>query len=228
MNDMDSAKEVFQWFGKILTKYDPIINNGGQIWNCNGDFYKVIGHELFVDFISPLLREEKWGELKEILKGTLQIGPTEHSRSGRKGDWTELSLYSPLITDEGKTRRRLSPHGDILKERHEKEPLASVVPFTEFTETDFFLHLFGTGKTEDRFSWRWYPRSDIWLHHTPKFIHDAVDYPTAIKICNALQISDVDELKRRLSHLPIQWDWRSPISDADIAKIGSTGGAQII
>lgn len=228
MNDMDSAKEVFLWFGKIVTKYDPIINNGSPRWNCNGDFYKLIGHELFVDFITPFLREEKWEELEEILKNTLNIGATEYSRNGRKGDWTEISEHCPSIEDEGKIRRRLSPHGDLLKTRHETEPLASLVPFREFVETDFFLYLFGSGKTEDRFSWRWYPRSDIWLENTPKFIYDAVDYPTAMRICNVLQISDVEELKRRLSHLTIQWDMRPPIRDTDIAKIGSMGGAQII
>lgn len=222
MNDLDLAKEVFQWFGKILTKYDPLIGKDGQIWNCNADFYKVIGHELFVDFITPFLREEKWDELTELLKGKLHVGPTEHNRNGRKTDWTELSTHSPLIEDEGKTRRRLSPHGDMLKERYEKEPLVSVISFKEFTETDFFLHLFGKGKTEGRFSWDWYPRSDIWLDRTPRFIEDAVDYSTAMKVCRALQISDVEELKKRLSNLTIRWDWHSPVSDTDIAKLGST------
>jgi len=228
MNDLESAKEMFKWFGKVLTKYDPLIDKDGKIWNCNGDFYKVIGHELFVNFVTPFLREEKWNDLKEILKETLQIGPTEHFRHGRKLSWTELSSPSPLIHDEGRTRHRISPHGDILKARHEKESLTSVVPFEEFAETDFFLHLFGEGETQDRFSWNWYPRSDIWLQHTPQFISDAIDYPTASKICSTLQISDVEELKNRLTHLTIRWERSSPVSDIDIANIGSTGGAEFV
>ena len=228
MNDIDSAKEVFQWFGKVLTKYDPLINRDGQIWNCNGDFYKFIGHELFVSFVTPFLREEKWSELKELLKGKLDVGPTEHSRTGRKDDWTELSEHSPLILDEGKTRRRLSFHGDLLKERHEKGELATLVSFKDFTETDFFLYLYGEGKTQNSYGGRWYPRSDIWLDHVPKFISEATDYPTAMKICGVLKISDVEELKRRLTYLGIQYDWRRPVSEDDIKKIGTQGGAQII
>lgn len=229
MNDMDSAKEVFQWFGKILTKYDPILAGGaGQSWNVDGDFYKFMGHELFVDFVTPFLREEMWDELKELLKGTFPVGLTQHHQSDTKQSWTELSEHSPWILDAGKVRRRLSFHGDLLKDRHEKGELASIIPFKEFTETDFFLHLYGEGQTQDVYHGPWYPRSDIWLHQTPKFISDAVDYPTAMKICNVLRISDVEELKRRLSHLTIRWDMHSPVSDANIAKIGSTGGAQII
>ncbi|MFA6430341.1 MAG: hypothetical protein WC229_02335 [Candidatus Paceibacterota bacterium] len=228
MNDMDSAKEVFQWFGKILTKYDPILEAGGQTWNCDGDYYKFMGHELFVNFVTLFLREEKWSELKELLKIPLQVGPTQHHINGRKESWTKLSEHSPWILDEGKTRGRVSPHGDLLKNRHENGELASVIPFKEFTETDFFLHLYGEGQTQDRYYGPWYPRSDIWLHDTPKFVSEMVDYPTAIKICSVLQISDVDELKRRLTHLTIHWDWHSPISDTDIAKIGTIGGAQII
>jgi hypothetical protein len=229
MDDVDSAKEIFQWFGKLITKYYPILSNGsGQSWNCDGDFYKFVGHELFVSFISPFLKENKFDELKEILKGTLLVGPTQHFQNEQKQPWGWLSGWSPLIDDEGRTRRRLSLHGDLLKDRHEKDTFKSILPFKEFTEADFFLHLFGQGKTEDRYRSEWYPRSDIWLKNTPRFILEAIDYPTAMKICNVLQISDVEELKRRLRGLQIRFDWHSPISEDDIKKIGSQGGAKII
>jgi len=229
MNDKKSSREIFQWFGKLLTNYDPILKSDGKTWNCDGDFFKFIGHDLFVNFINPFLREEKWDEIKELLKGILSVGPTSYSQNDQKESWTELSKHSPLLIDEGKTNRRVSFHADLLKARHEKGELVSIVPFKEFAETDFFLHLYGEGKTQDnKYYGKWYPRSDIWLQHTPRFIFEAIDYPTAMKICNALQISDVEELKRRLAHTQIKWDWHSPVSAADINKIGSTGGAVII
>ncbi len=229
MNDKESSREVFQWFGKLLTNYDPTLNGDGKIWNCDGDFFKFIGHDLFVNFINPFLREEKWDEIKELLKGVLPVGPTAHNQNDRKEPWTELSEHSPLLIDEGKVNRRTSFHADLLKARHEKGELASVVPFKEFSETDFFLHLFGKGNTQDnKYYGKWYPRSDIWLQHTPRFIFEAVDYPTAMKICNALQISDVEELKKRLAYSQIKWDWHSPVNAADINKIGNQGGAKII
>lgn len=227
MDDTDSANEIFQWFGKILTKYDPV-SGTGRTYNCDGDFYKFVGHDFFVSFITPFLREKKWSTLKDILKESLKIGPTDHYRNGTRMTWHELYGFSPLLADESKKRNRISLHSDLLKEMHEKDSVALVVPFKEFTEVDFFLHLHGDGKTQDRYHSRWYPVSSIWLKNIPEFILDSTDYPTAMKICGALQISDTDELKRRLGHLQIQWDWSSPIDNDDIQKIGSTGGAKII
>jgi len=228
MKDTDSAKEVFKWFGRLLTKYDPIIDEQGRVWNCNGDFYKFIGHEFFVIFITPFLKEERWDELKELLKGTFMVGPTQHNRNERKESWVELSEHSPLLIDEGTKRKRLSFHGDILKDRHGQGLLAEVVPFNIFAEADFFLHLWGPGTTTGEYRSGWYPRSDIWLRHNPRFVVEAIDYPTAMRICGALQITDVDELKRRLSNLQIRYEWHPPASKTDIDKIGSEGGAVII
>ncbi len=228
MDDIDSASEIFNWFGKILTKYDPI-SGSGRNYNCDGDFYKFVGHDFFVSFITPFLREKKWNTLKDMLKETLKVGPTDHHRNGTKTTWHELYQYSPLLADESKKRNRISLHSDLLKEMHENDDVARVVPFNEFTEVDFFLHLHGNGKTQDRYHSRWYPISScVWLRRTPEFISDSIDYPTAMKICGVLQIGDIDELKRRLTHLQIQWEWSSPIENDDIQKIGSTGGAKII
>lgn len=228
MDDMDLAKEVFQWFGKILTKYDPIHTGTGQTWNCDGDFYKFIGHELFTIFLTPFLRERKFDEIKEILRDTLQTGPTAHNVNGGKTPWTELSQYSPLLADEEKKRNRTSFHADLLKAVFEKESMKPLVSVKDFAETDFFLGFYGEGKTEDRYRGNWYPRIDIWLNTTPGFVIDAIDYSTAIKICSALRISDVDEFKKRMRHLAVRFDWSSPFDERDIAKVGTTGGAQII
>lgn len=228
MNDLDCAKEIVKWFGKILTKYDPIADSGKPIWNCNGDFFKFIGHDFFVNFITPFLREEKWAELKEILNTELLVGPTEHNRNERKESWSELSRHSPLLLDEGKKRRCISFHGDILKKMHEKEEWLELAPFKLFTETDFFLHLYGEKETQDKYYGQWYPRSDIWLNNTPRFLIEAVDYQTAIKICRALKINDIDELKKRLRGLQIRWDRLPPINEENIEKIGSEGGGTII
>lgn len=227
MDDTDSANEIFQWFGKILTKYNPV-SETGRIYNCDGDFYKFVGHDFFVSFVTPFFREKKWNILKDLLKEPLKVGPTEHQRNGAKMAWHELYGFSPLLADESKKRNRVSLHSDLLKEMHEKEDVSRVVPFKEFSVVDFFLHLHGEGKTQDEYHSRWYPISSIWLNQIPEFILDSTDYPTAMKICGALQINDIEEFKKRLGRLQIRWDWSSPFDNEDIQKIGSTGGAKII
>jgi len=226
MDDNDSANEIFQWFGKILEKYDPISDNI-RGYNCDGDFYKFVGHDFFVSFITPFLREEKWETIKNILSKTLIVGPTNYYRNGSKKSWKVLAQFSPMLADESKKRNRMSLHSDLLKEIHEKSDVAHVISLKEFTETDLFLHLHGDIKTQDRYHSDWYPRSAVWLKHLPNFISDSINYQTAKKICNVLQIGDVDEFKKRLGILDIVSD-NSFIENDDIEKIGSKEGGFII
>jgi hypothetical protein len=230
MNDKESAKEVFQWFGKLLTKYDPILpTGGGKTWNCDGDFFKFLGHEFFVNFITPFLREEKWDELKNILGETLKVEATQHYQNGRKGSWSELSDYLPLLADESKKVNKKDLHANILKERYTTGGLASTYSFRDFLETDYFLYLYGSGTTQDVYRGNWYPRSVLWLDHTPSFIIEAQNYPLAMKIGGVLGISDIDEFKRRISSSQnLHYARFFPITSNEINKIGSEGGAQII
>ena len=229
MDDLDSSKEIFQWFGKILTKYDPILSGGIRGWNSDGDFYKIIGHELFVNFINPFLREKKWDEMEELLRGDLRVGPTRYCQNEINESWTELSEHSPWLLDEGKAKGRISLHGDLLKERHEEGGLASIVPFNEFAETDLFLHLYGKGKTQDKYRGVWSSMSGTWLENTPRFILEASDYSMATSICQVLQIDDIEEFRKRLTSLQIRGKWRrSPIAKADILNIGTKGAGEVL
>ncbi|RXK58584.1 hypothetical protein ESA94_18305 [Lacibacter luteus] len=134
-----------------------------------------------------------------------------------------------LVEEEGKKTRRKSLHADLLNSRHSEGDLASVSPIREFMEIDFFLFLFGTGKTKGEFRGMWYPRSVVYLSHVPEFIKDAVDYSHAIRLAHILGAGDVEELKKRLHGSErLGFDWSSPIRDRDIDSIGSTGGAVII
>lgn len=230
MDDEESATEIFQWFGKVLAKCDPVKKEmQGQTWNADGDFYKFVGHELFVVFIAPFLREEKWDLLGKILKGTLRVGPTLSYPQESKQKWAELSAYSPLLADEGKKNQRMSLRADLLQSRHESGALASVSPFKEFVEADFFLYLHGDNERQGEYHSEWYPQSALWLKHVPRFVEEAEDYPTAMKICHSLEIRDTDELKRRLeSSKRLQYARHSPFYGNEIQKIGSKGGAVIV
>lgn len=57
MDDAESAKEIFQWFGKLLARHDPEVPGGtGTYSRADGDFFKVMSHELFVTLVSPRTR----------------------------------------------------------------------------------------------------------------------------------------------------------------------------
>lgn len=230
MNDMDSAKEIFQWFGKILEKYNPPSNATGRTTNGDGDFFKFIGNELFVMFVLPFFKEERWDQLRELLSGTLKVAPRQHRTDSTKEPWHELSEWMPVFADESKRKNRISVHDDLLRARHTTGALAQIAPYRDYEDVDFFLYLHGPGTTSKEYGANWYPRSILFAQHTPSFVLEAKDYTHAMKICQALAISDVDELKRRLtsSRATLKYDWHSPITDTEIQGVGSEGGAVII
>ncbi len=230
MNDVDSAKEVFQWFGKILEKYHPDSNASGQISNADGDFFKFIGNEFFTIFILPFFKEGKWDHLREILSGILKVAPRQYRTNPTKESWHELSDWMPSLSDESKRKGKISIHDDLLNARHSVGPLSKISPLRDYQDTDFFLFLHGPGTTQGDYGSHWYPRSVLLMRHTPEFVLEAKDYPHAMRICHVLQIGDTEELKRRLtsSQRTIRYDWHSPISRQEIQAIGSEGGAKII
>ncbi len=115
MNDMDSAKEIFQWFGKLLERYHPDANIAGRTSNADGDFFKFVGNEFFTMFVLPFFREEKWDQLRELLKGTLKVAPRQHRTDPTKESWTELSEWLPSLDEQGKKTLRKSVHNDLLQ-----------------------------------------------------------------------------------------------------------------
>ncbi len=228
MKDMEAAREIFQWFGKLLQRYDPPTNEQGRGTNADGDFYKFLGHEMFTMFLTAFFKEENFDALHELMKGILKVGPTRHRDEPTKRSWTYLSEDLPLLTDESRKRNRKSLQADLLRSRHESGAISAVSPFTNFIEVDLFLSLYGSGVREH--GGDWYPRSALFLNHTPAFIYDAKDYPYAMRLCHVLDISDVDELKRRLtpSSRSYIYDRHAPFTDMEVQKIGTEGGAMII
>jgi len=230
MNDEISVNEIFQWFGKLLEKYDPEPNADGRVSDADGDFYKFLGHELFIVLIATLFREGKFEILNKILEQELKVGPNRSHRNTTKESWKELRVYSQLLADKSRDTQRKSVHADILKSRHTDGLLATSSPFDEFMEIDFLLYLHGKGdSTPGEYRDRWYPNSIVYAdQHLPAFVTESKNRPHANKICKLLGIS-VEEFKRRLeSSRKLGYDWHSPIRDEDIRAVGTEGIAKLI
>ncbi len=230
MNDASSAEEIFQWFGKVLEKYDPLPNASSRTSEVDGDFYKFIGHELFIMFVTPLYREGKLDILTNVLSEELKVGPNRSQRRATKEIWQTLREYSRLLTEQGQKTQRKSLHADILKNRHTDGLLATVSPFTEFMEVDFLLHLHGKGDSvPGEYRGRWYPNSILYAdNHLPEFVTESKNRPYATRLCKVLGIN-IEEFKRRLeSSRKLGYDWHSPIRDEDIKAVGTEGITKII
>ena len=95
-------------------------------------------------------------------------------------------------------------------------------------ETDFFLSLYGEGSTKEDYYYKWYPHSVIYMKNTPVFLSETVDYSKAIELCHTLGISEISELKKRLTCAQkfSTITFRAITNDV-IKSVGSKGGGAL-
>lgn len=201
INDSDLLLEVYRWFGKIFEKYNSPEGYSGKISNADFDYFKFLGHELFVSLIALLIRERRWDTIARILEEPIPLKYKHHTGGPGNVYWDFASEHMPLLLDESHKRKRISLHADILKERHTAGGLASILPFDEFLGADYFLFLRGELAPQNWqnpiFDWR--PWSSIYMRHIPMFLRDAEQSRICEQIVKALKLPSVAEFKNRLA-----------------------------
>ncbi len=231
INDFDSAIDLYRWFGKIFDRYTLPDDYNGRHSNADQDFFKFIGHEMFVTFIAFLMREQRWDTLAKILEET--ISTRIPNRGNENVDWEYASEHLSLLLDESTKRRRMSLHGDLLKQRHTPGGgLAAILPLQDFMDADFFMFLLSrTVKDGTGFDLRyWRAWSCLSLRNVPTFIRNSERTRFAEGIAKALNINSVADFKKLLAERGPElanlfrnsggfWDY--PIRQADIDKIGT-------
>lgn len=228
MRDLESAVEIYKWFGNIFEQYEPK-SKDGRTSNADGDYYKFVGHELFVTMIALYLREQRWDILKNLLSEAISVKYLSRENGAGNVYWYYSSKHLPLLLDESTKNHRLSIHADILDVRHTTGGLSAIMPMEEFTNADFFLFLLSELPPVDfngRGVWRWRPWSVLFMKQLPLFIKNAEQKKYAQYLVDIFGVSNIEELKKRLKErYPIIHNlftggfWHTPISDIDIDKI---------
>lgn len=136
MGDVDAAIEVQRWFGKIFQRYELPERFSGKYNEADQDYFKFIGHEMFITLVAFMMREQNW----EMLHLTLDEPIPMHIRNHGPGnvDWYYASKHLLLLIQESSKRRRLCVHGDLLHERHaDTGGLATIAPLEDLMNADF-------------------------------------------------------------------------------------------
>ena len=229
MNDVAAAEELYNWFGLILERYNLPQGFSGTFYDADFDFFRFVGHELFVSLFAFLLREQQWGIISRLLSEPIPVRYLHRENGPGNAEWPDICRHVGILGGISRGRQRLSLHADILHERHSKADLAGILPFDEFTDADFFLYLrslLPEEKFKGHFSWK--PWSALWLRGTPRFLLRAQSVAQAESLAGSLALPSVAELKRRLQERGAQvsvlyqhgfWDY--PIRQSDVDKIGS-------
>ena len=231
MNDVDSAIEIYHWFGNLFERYNLPEGYSGRFSPADQDFFKFVGHEMFTTFVAFLMREQQWETLVPVLDEPIPMHVP--NRGSGSVDWEYASKHLALLLDEGRKRQRISLHADLLNKRHGPGGgLATILPMQDLMDADFFLFLLSQTLKDDtgfdRHYWRAW--SCLYLKHTPSFIQKSERKRFAEQVTKALGMSSVDEFKKLLAEQGFQlaklfqnvggW-WDYPIERSYIDRIGS-------
>jgi hypothetical protein len=159
-----AAQELYKKFGLIFELYN-VPKNQGSFYEFEFDFYKFIGHELFVTFFSFLIQEEEWRLIGELLSDDIYV---ENLGINRNSDVVEFGyasyFYLRLLEENGRKLNRESVHPYILNERHTQKELGKIVPMQQFIYADLFLFLRSECDSQNRnIRYKWIPHSKIYI-----------------------------------------------------------------
>ncbi len=199
MGDIGIAVELYNWFGQILERYSLPRGFSGSYNEADFDFFRFVGHELFVTLFAFLLREQQWEIISRLLNEPIPVRYLQREHGPGNCEWSDVSRHIRILGGELQKRGRLSFHGDVLNERHSKGELTAILPFEEFVDADFFLYLRGLLANE-KFNGElpWKPWSVVWLQGTPRFLLRAQSEGQAENVRKALALPSVIEFKKRL------------------------------
>ncbi|HLP90927.1 MAG TPA: hypothetical protein VK184_20375 [Nostocaceae cyanobacterium] len=231
-NNINAARELYKQFGIILERYNIPRNSRGSYYEEDFDFYKFIGHELFVIFFSFLIRDECWVIVADILSDEIYIDNSEVNREPGLVSFTYASRFNIKLLEVRKQRlqlNRISLHADILEERHSKGEIAKIVPMQQFMDADCFLFLRSECENPNANSWdKWIPWSKIYMNQIPSYLLKAYKAKYAEQLLPALGVKDIASFRRLLPNANknlekmFAYPWpSSPLSNFKVLEFGS-------
>ncbi|PHM06439.1 hypothetical protein [Nostoc sp. 'Peltigera malacea cyanobiont' DB3992] len=201
MNNSDAAHEIYKQFELILERYNLPRTFSGSYKDFDFDFYKFIGHELFVSFFSFLIRENRWELIANLLEEGIYVENDQISREQGLVSFIYVSEYVKLL-DSRKERlhlNQISIHADILNKRHTQGELAKVIPMQEFMDADCFLFLRSEFIAPGASQWdKWIPWSKVYMQKVPRYLLEASHTKYAEKLLRPLGIKNIDTFRTRL------------------------------
>jgi hypothetical protein len=230
MTAKEAAHAIYSRFAGILDLYVLPPHFHGQFHDFDFDLAKFLGHELFVIFISALIREDRWDLVAGLLDEDL-LARGENFVAPSLLPFTAISDFVQLLEmRKGRlASNRMSLHADLLKERHSSGELGQLIPIEHFAEADYFLFLRAQLSPTEAPKWiEWKAWGALNLNQVPRYLRLAEREKYAQALLPALDVSDVETLKDRMSTRAGQlnglWPkgfWSGPVRTGDVQKLGT-------
>ena len=233
MNALPAAQGIYRGFSKLLERYKNPVGLSGNYRESDFDFFKFMGHDLFVSLIALLLKEERLDIIAELLEENVAVANAHVGREGAAVSFTYVSQYVRLLDERNKRLdlRRISVHADIIDNVHSDKNVGRYVSTEEFVGADYLLFLRSVIQDEiepNRLEWR--PWSGIYLDRPPQFLLKAIRIRYAEKLLRPLGLTSINLLRERLRersallqrmYRHLDPFYESPAKDFDVASIAS-------
>lgn len=194
----DSAKEVHKELALILASYVAPKGFSGHCDTIQMDFYRFIGHEIFVTFIAALIREDRWELIAEFLNSGIYVENDELRETGLVQ--FQYASYPPDSFLHDRT-----VHAGLLQERHSSDPIQSVLPLAEFMDADFLLRLRAKLHEKEPSYRTWNAWSTLHMSsRIPRYLLEAEKVDFAKRLVDALGCPNIHTLKQRLIECSLQ------------------------
>lgn len=214
----EAALLLARGLGPILSACEFQPRKPDANYDLSYDFHRFIGHECFVMLVAALLREERLAQLADLFNETVYSEGQNGSENAR---FTDFAQTVRVLHAESGSRRRVSLHADMLKERHERAPLSAVCDFDEFVDADYFAFLRAelppaSSPYDALGAAIWRPWSSIYAERRmPAFVTRAQTRGYAEKLLPALALPNVETFAARFRErgMNIRKLWRQPFAD---------------
>lgn len=201
-NNFDAASELYKQFELILERYCLPRRFSGSHQEYDFDFYKFIGHELFVTVFSFFIRDNRWELIADLLVEGIYVNYHKIYQKPDSVSFTYVSQNVELL-EHRKNRLKLSKislHGNILNERHTNGELAKIVPMQQFMNADIFLFLRSEIQTPEASQWnKWIPWTKVYMEEVPRYLVEASSIRYTERLLRPLGVKDISTFRIRLS-----------------------------
>lgn len=222
MNNVEAALALYKGFERILERYNLLRGFSGSYREVDFDFYKFMGHELFVTFFSFLIRDSRWELIADLLEEDIYIENPWQGRYGYEPSFVSFTYVSQDVKllryrNDRLQLHRLSLHADILNDRHTVGELAKVVPMQQFIDADCFLFLRSECQEVEASGWlkSWRSWSTLYMEQAPRYLLEAKRTKYAQQLLRPLGVEKIETLRVRIDEgaAKLAQMYRNPFSN---------------
>jgi len=187
---------LYKAFENLLVNYNPQKNFTNYDMR-DGDFFKFLGHEMFIGFIGCLMRENHWLIIANLLQQEFYLENPEDRRP-RMVSFEYICQPIDLIEHWNKTLnpRKISPQGELLQSRYANSNSESVMSLSMLKDADFFLYLRSSFREAEE-STRWLPPLYPYMDEAPRFLIESTSKRNAENLLAPLGIQKTYEFEAK-------------------------------